>query len=97
WVSGLKRNDCPDNAGIGVRFAPAHAICMMPRAAFEKRAKRKELVEVLPDVECPTGKAFLVWADRKLIATRVVAFRDMIFERFGQSAEFLASINSERD
>ncbi|WP_045481904.1 LysR family transcriptional regulator [Vibrio owensii] len=72
-------------------------ICMMPRAAFEKHAVRKELVEILPDVEYPTGKAFLVWADRKLIATRVVAFRDMIFERFGQSAEFLASIHSERN
>lgn len=88
-VSSLRLNIDATLAGAG--------ICMMPRAAFENPAERKKLVEVLPDVECPIGKAFLVWADRKLIATRVVAFRDMIFERFGQSAEFLASINSERD
>ncbi len=88
-ISSLRLNIDATLAGAG--------ICMMPRAVFEKRAEKKELVEILPNVEYPKGKAFVVWADRKLIATRVATFRDMIFERFGQSAQFLASINSERD
>ena len=87
-VSSLRLNIDATLSGAG--------ICMMPKAAFDKRAKTGDLVEVLPKVECPTGKAYLVWADRKLIAARVVAFRDMIFEQFGQSSEFLASINSDR-
>jgi DNA-binding transcriptional LysR family regulator len=87
-VSSLRLNIDATLSGAG--------ICMMPKAAFDKRAETGDLVEVLPEVECPTGKAYLVWADRKLIAARVVAFRDMIFEQFGQSSEFLASINSER-
>ncbi|MDN3659902.1 LysR family transcriptional regulator [Vibrio agarivorans] len=88
-VSSLRLNIDATVEGAG--------ICMMPRAAFDKRAERGELIEVLPEVKCPTGKAFLVWADRKLIATRVVAFRDMIFERFGQTTDFLASIDSQRE
>ncbi|NVN79950.1 MULTISPECIES: LysR family transcriptional regulator [unclassified Vibrio] len=72
-------------------------ICLMPKSSFERFASQDKLVEVLPDVECPTGKAFMLWADRKLIASRVVAFRDMIFERFENSAEFLASINEDRN
>ncbi|WP_163134098.1 LysR family transcriptional regulator [Agarivorans sp. Alg241-V36] len=87
-VSSLRLNIDATLAGAG--------ICMMPKAAFEKRAERGDLIEVLPKVECPTGKAFLVWADRKLIATRIVAFRDMIFSRFGQSSEFLALIDSKK-
>ncbi|MDN2483096.1 LysR family transcriptional regulator [Vibrio agarivorans] len=88
-VSSLRLNIDATVEGAG--------ICMMPRAAFDKRAERGDLIEVLPEVKCPTGKAFLVWADRKLIATRVVAFRDMIFERFGQTTDFLASIDSQRE
>lgn len=88
-ISSLRLNIDATLAGAG--------ICLMPRAAFEKRAQRGELVEVLKGVECPTGAAYLVWADRKLIATRVVAFRDMIFDKFGQSGDFLASIDSEKD
>lgn len=87
-ISSLRLNIDATLSGAG--------ICMMPKAAFEKREATGELVEVLADVECPTGKAYLVWADRKLIAARVIAFRDMIFEQFGQSSEFLASINNER-
>ncbi|MGL6313539.1 LysR family transcriptional regulator [Vibrio sp. WXL103] len=88
-ISSLRLNIDATLAGAG--------ICLMPRAAFEKRAQRGELVEVLAGVECPIGRAYLVWADRKLIATRVVAFRDMIFDKFGQSGDFLASINTERE
>ncbi|GAL17598.1 hypothetical protein JCM19235_6151 [Vibrio maritimus] len=69
---------------------------MMPLAAFDKHAKAGRLVRVLPEVECPAGKAYLVWADRKLIATRVVAFRDMVFEKFGKTDQFLASIGDEK-
>jgi len=87
-VSSLRLNIDATLSGAG--------ICMMPKAAFDKRAETGDLVEVLPEVKCPTGKAYLVWADRKLIAARVVAFRDMIFEQFGQSSEFLASIDSDR-
>jgi len=87
-VSSLRLNIDATLSGAG--------ICMMPKAAFDKRAETGDLVAVLPEVECPTGKAYLVWADRKLIAARVVAFRDMIFEQFGQSSEFLASIDSDR-
>lgn len=86
-ISSLRLNIDATLVGAG--------ICMMPKAAFDKRAEKGELKQVLPHVVCPSGKAFLVWADRKLIAARVVAFRDMIFERFGQSSEFLASIDSE--
>lgn len=68
-------------------------ICMMPKALFEKRAIKGELVEVLPNIKCPTGKAYLIWADRKLIATRVVAFRDMIFDGFHHNQEFIASVD----
>nr|WP_216611974.1 LysR family transcriptional regulator [Vibrio sp. RE86] len=88
-ISSLRLNIDATLAGAG--------ICMMPKAAFDKRADKGELKQVLPHVVCPSGKAFLVWADRKLIAARVVAFRDMIFERFGQSSEFLASIDTERE
>ncbi|MGR5143822.1 hypothetical protein ACQKPX_19395, partial [Photobacterium sp. DNB23_23_1] len=40
WVSGLKRNDCPDNAGIGVRFAPAHAFMQYRDTAHDVLLKR---------------------------------------------------------
>ena len=86
-ISSLRLNIDATLAGAG--------ICMMPRASFERYAERGDLVQVLPDVDCPTGKAYLVWADRKLIASRVVAFRDMIFDRFGQTAEFLAAVSSD--
>ncbi len=86
-ISSLRLNIDATVAGAG--------ICLMPKVAFEVRAEKGELVQVLPEVECPTGKAYLVWADRKLISTRVVAFRDMVFERFGQIEAFLASIKSE--
>ncbi len=87
-VNSLRLNIDATVAGAG--------ICLMPRPVFERIAASGGLVQVLPDVECPTGKAYLVWADRKLLASRVVAFRDMIFNRFGQTAEFLASINEDR-
>lgn len=88
-ISSLRLNIDATVAGAG--------ICLMPQAAYETRAKMGELVQVLPEVDCPTGKAFLVWADRKLIATRVVAFRDMVFERFGQTEAFLASIKTQNN
>lgn len=88
-ISSLRLNIDATVSGAG--------ICMMPKAAFDKREDLGKLIQVLPEVQCPSGKAYLVWADRKLISARVVAFRDMIFERFGQSSEFLASINSKQN
>ncbi|USD63328.1 LysR family transcriptional regulator [Vibrio sp. SCSIO 43140] len=87
-ISSLRLNIEATLQGAGV--------CMMPLAAFDKHAKAGRLVRVLPEVECPAGKAYLVWADRKLIATRVVAFRDMVFEKFGKTDQFLASIGDEK-
>lgn len=58
-------------AGIGVG--------LIPKETLTNLQITNELMPVLPEVECPTGKAYLVWTDRTLIASRVVAFRERIF------------------
>ncbi|PSW15793.1 LysR family transcriptional regulator [Photobacterium rosenbergii] len=67
-------------------------ICLMPLGPFEQFSEQGKLLPILPNVECPTGKAYMVWADRKLIPARVAAFRDMVFERFQHPVGFLNSI-----
>lgn len=68
-------------------------ICLMPSAALAELERKGKLQPVLPQVQCPTGRAFLVWTDRKLIAKRVVAFRDRIFTKMADGAEpFLVSM-----
>lgn len=75
-------------AGVG--------ICLMPQAPFEQFSAQGKLLPVLPEVEGPTGTAYMIWADRKLISARVVAFRDMIFERFQQPSGFLSAIGTKK-
>lgn len=64
-------------------------ICLMPKEALTHLSSRHKLMPVLPDVECPKGLAYLVWTDRKMISSRVVAFRDLIFDRMNRKAEQL--------
>lgn len=64
-------------------------ICLMPKVVLEHLASQNKLVPVLPEVECPKGTAYLVWTDRKMIASRVVAFRDLVFSRMNHNAETL--------
>lgn len=64
-------------------------ICLMPKIVLEHLTLQNKLVSVLPQVECPKGTAYLVWTDRKMIASRVVAFRDLVFNRMDSNAEKL--------
>ncbi|RJG42447.1 LysR family transcriptional regulator [Motilimonas pumila] len=64
-------------------------ICLMPKVALQRLSEQNQLVAVLPNVECPKGTAYMVWTDRKMIASRVVAFRDLVFERMSHNAESL--------
>ncbi|ANB24220.1 LysR family transcriptional regulator [Alteromonas stellipolaris] len=64
-------------------------ICLMPKVALEHLAALDKLEPILTEVECPKGSAYLVWTDRKMIASRVVAFRDLIFDRMSHNAESL--------
>nr|WP_319553264.1 LysR family transcriptional regulator [uncultured Vibrio sp.] len=64
-------------------------ICLMPKVALEHLASQDKLEPVLPGVECPKGTVYLVWTDRKMIASRVVAFRDLIFDSMSHNAESL--------
>ena len=51
--------------------------------------QQAKLLPVLPDLECQKGTAYLVWTDRKMISSRVVAFRDLIFARMNSDPEQL--------
>lgn len=56
-------------------------ICLMPLPVLQGLEKVGKVVHLLKDADCPTNKTYVVWSDRKLIAARVKAFRDLIFER----------------
>ncbi len=71
-------------------------ICLIPIESFHKFEANNELVRLLPEVECPVGRSYLVWADRKLTSARVTAFKDLILSRFNQPAEFLSSLSQPK-
>ncbi len=75
-------------AGVG--------ICMIPSIIVTPLVENGRLEILLPQVECPTGIAYIVWADRKLLSARVQAFRDMIIERMKQPANFLSTISPQQ-
>jgi len=60
---------------------------------LEKEADRGRLNAVLPEVQCPKGVVYMVWADRKLVSARVAAFRDLITERMSQPWKFLSFVS----
>jgi len=72
-INSLRLNIQAAVAGVG--------ICLMPKEALNRLTHLNKLKPVLPDVECPTGTVYIVWTDRKMISSRVVTFRDLIFER----------------
>jgi hypothetical protein len=61
----------------------------MPDVTLNKLTQLNKLTLLLPNVECPTGKAYIVWTDRKMISSRVIAFRDLILERMNGDANKL--------
>lgn len=67
-------------------------ICLVPDESLEPLLRLGKLEQVMPDVECPAGVAFIVWTDRRLVSTRVTAFRDMVLQKMGQPLAFLAEI-----
>ena len=69
-------------------------IGLIPKQAVLKLQTLGDLVQILPNVECPKGQAFLIWNDRKLIANRVVTFREMIIERLKNPDNLLLSVSS---
>ncbi|WP_240695223.1 LysR family transcriptional regulator [Corallincola luteus] len=66
-------------------------ICLMPKDNLHALQSQGLLTQVLAEVECPAGVAYMVWADRKLIPARVAAFRDLIFDHL-QAKTILSSI-----
>ena len=72
-------------------------ICLIPKVILESFVENEKLIDLLPDVQCPTGIVYLVWADRKLVSARVTAFRELILSRMNQSEEFLASVPDRPD
>ena len=89
----LKPKYSVDSLRLVIKAACAGAgICLIPEAILGSMILRKELEVVLPDVEIPLGKVYLVWADRKLVSTRVTAFRTLIIERLQGPLGFLSSI-----
>lgn len=73
-------------AGVG--------ICLIPNIILAPLVNSDRLEVLLPHVACPTGVAYVVWADRKLVSARVNAFRAMIIDRMSQPSEFLSSISN---
>jgi len=71
-----------DGVGIG----------LIPKVVLLKYAQKNQLCAVLPDIECPKGKAYLVWSDRILISRRVVAFREKLTERMKETDDFLLTV-----
>tara|TARA_R110002060_G_scaffold78357_1_gene91405 strand:+ start:1111 stop:2109 length:999 start_codon:yes stop_codon:yes gene_type:complete len=71
-INSLRLNIQAAIAGAG--------ICLMPKIALTQFCENNKLVAVLPEVECPKGMAYIVWTDRKMISSRVIAFRDLILE-----------------
>ncbi|MEH6451827.1 MAG: LysR family transcriptional regulator [Psychromonas sp.] len=67
-------------------------VCLLPAATLNTYIKQGQLEPILTDVHCSSGKAFLVWSDRKLISARVSAFRDMIFARMENSDDLFSNI-----
>ncbi|WP_375749169.1 LysR family transcriptional regulator [Vibrio sp. HN007] len=67
-------------------------VCLMPLEALKLFEQSEELVQILPDVKCPSGNAYIVWSDRVLISARVAAFRDMIYSRMNNPDEFLTTV-----
>ena len=75
---------------LNIRAAIADAgICVLPKVALEHLTQQAKILPVLPDLECQKGTAYLVWTDRKMISSRVVAFRDLIFARMNSDPEQL--------
>lgn len=72
-ISSLRLNIQAAVAGAG--------ICLMPRIALMQLCEKNKLMAVLPKIECPKGMAYIVWTDRKMISSRVIAFRDLILAR----------------
>jgi DNA-binding transcriptional LysR family regulator len=66
-------------AGVG--------ICLMPNAAITSLVEKGSLEILLPEVECPAGIVYLVWAERKLMPARVSAFKETIINTLGQPNE----------
>lgn len=84
-----------DSLRLIIQAACAGAgICLIPNTILVPFLERGKLKVLLPDVECPTGITYLVWADRKLVSARVTAFREMIINRMSQPLAFLASISN---
>jgi DNA-binding transcriptional LysR family regulator len=68
-------------------------ICLIPKMILEPLVERNQLIQLLPDIQCPTGIVYIVWADRKLVSARVSAFRQMIIERMSNPWVFLSSLS----
>lgn len=68
-------------------------ICLIPKATLLPLAGRGQLERLLPQVACPTGVVYLVWADRQLVSARVKAFREMILARLNDPTGFLSALS----
>ncbi|MDO6685202.1 MULTISPECIES: LysR family transcriptional regulator [unclassified Agarivorans] len=70
-------------------------ICLIPSTTASQFIEQGKLELLLSEAECQGGTTYIVWADRKLVPSRVTAFREMIFERMRQPLGFLAAISPQ--
>lgn len=56
-------------------------ICLMPLPILKRLEQTGKLMQLLKDASCPVNKTYLVWLDKKLISSRVKAFRDLLFHQ----------------
>lgn len=80
-INSLRLNIQAAVAGVG--------ICLMPKVALEHLKAQQKLIPILTGIECPKGTVYVIWTDRKMISSRVVAFRDLIFERMNSDSNKL--------
>ena len=86
-----------DSLRLSIRAARAGlGICLLPKNALSAFVEQGELEVVLPDADISSNSPYLLWADRKLMAARVVAFREMIFERMTQPLDFLEAVTEAK-
>lgn len=64
-------------------------ICLVPKPAFKQLISSGKLVAIIPDAQCSMGNSYMVWTDRKMISSRVTAFRDLIFDSISSGTETL--------
>jgi len=74
-------------AGVG--------IALISKVTVDSHLQNGKLELLLPDVESASGAVYLVWSDRKLVSTRVAAFRNMIINRLDKTPEFLSELSTK--